>query len=172
MYTFVILTLWFLMRTCILLVSSFMVLAFDWVSVIRKLVLNVWYWRTRASSVGFRFYDYDWEAVLRLLFCYALRLVRIQMHRLIFHVTASGTSRTEWQVRLLLQRKLPPAPTGAEFMLLLLNLWRLWVPLVQTGVPQLVDKPMLIQENLLITWLWEVCKEGEKISFCVKTVIY
>ena len=55
---------------------------------------------------------------------------------------------------LLLQYKLLSLLTGAELLLLLFNLWRLWILLVQTGVPLLVSEKLLLLTDMLLWKLW------------------
>ena len=67
-------------------------------------------------------------------------------------------------IHLHLQYKLLSLLAGAEFLLFLFNLWRLWILLVQTGVPLLVTE-LLVSENLLLLTdmlLWELWRDREQ----------
>ena len=69
-------------------------------------------------------------------------------------------------IRLHLQYKLLSLPADAELLLFLFNLWRLWVLLVQTGVPLLVTE-LLVNKNLLLLLLtdmllWKLWRDREQ----------
>ena len=83
-----------------------------------------------------------------------------------FTVVTFLTSRSQHEgLSLLLQLKLLSLLTGAEFLLFLFNLWRLWVLLVQTGAP-LLKTELLLRENLLLLLtdmlLWELWRDREQ----------
>ena len=71
-----------------------------------------------------------------------------------FTVLTSLIRRRQHKGLDLLQYKLLSLLTGAELLLLLFNLWRLWILLVQTGVPLLVSEKLLLLTDMLLWKLW------------------
>ncbi len=108
----------------------------------------------------------DWYVDYRLFLCCNWSFIKVQVQRLIFTVVTFLISTSQHEgISLLLQYKLLSLLTGAEFLLFLFNLWRLWVLLVQTGAP-LLNTELLVSENLLLLTgmlLWELWRIKKRI---------